>query len=83
METLTVQEAQQKLQALIENASSDQQKYCITSATGNAVLLSEETYHNLLITLEMLSTPLFLDTPPEDINDFALCETLQHSKTPL
>ena len=73
METLTAQEAQEKLAALIESASNGQFKYRITSATGNVVLLSEETYQNLLITLEMLSTPIFLENLQESASEFACC----------
>ena len=66
METFTTEEAQENLAALIQSAANDTQlKLRITSSNGNVVLLSEEAYHNLLITLEMLSTPLFLETNQE------------------
>lgn len=60
MQTLTAQEAQGKLLDLIE-ASQGQIKYRITSTEGNAVLLSEEAYESILITLEMLSTPIIYE----------------------
>jgi len=61
MDRYTVQEVQENLASLIESATSGNEKILITSVLGNAVLLSEECYKNLLITLEMLSTPLFMD----------------------
>jgi antitoxin YefM len=70
METLTTQEAQERLAALIKNASRGQSKYRITSAEGNAVLLSEEAYENILITLEMLSIPMFLENSQDSQSMF-------------
>jgi len=61
MKTVTDEEACTKLSSLIEEVSQQQSKCCITSSKGNAILLSEETYKNIMITLEMLSAPLFLD----------------------
>ena len=61
MDTLTAQEAQDKLLRLVECAAKDLQQYRITSSDGNAVLLPEETYQNLVVTLELLSTPGLLD----------------------
>lgn len=57
MDTLTAQEAQNQLPQLIECAAKDLRQYRITSTEGNAVLLPEETYQNLVVTLELLSTP--------------------------
>ncbi len=65
METLTAQEAQEKLSALIESAAHDQLKFRITSPEGNAILLSEELFENILVTLEMLSTPIFMSQEME------------------
>ena len=60
METISAQDASDKLTSLIGNAVRDKSKFLIQSPEGNGVLLSEEAYTNLMITLEMLSTPLFL-----------------------
>lgn len=66
METLTVEDAtREKLMTMIANASSEQCKYRITSTEGTVVLLSEETYENLLVTLEMLSTPILFESMQE------------------
>lgn len=61
MESYKLEEAKENLKALIERVSLDQKLCRITSDSGNAVLLSEETYDNLLITLELLSTPGLID----------------------
>lgn len=60
MDTLTAEEAQLLLKTLLANKEC---KCRITSPEGNAILISEENYDNLMITLEMLSTPLFLEKP--------------------
>lgn len=62
METLTAQEVQEQLQTLIASVTRRQCKYRITSSEGTVVMLSEESYDNLMVTLEMLSTPIFLDS---------------------
>jgi PHD/YefM family antitoxin component YafN of YafNO toxin-antitoxin module len=61
MDTLTDQEAKDKLDIMIKCAIQDQSKFLITSPEGNVVMISEEAYQNLMITLEMLSTPIFLE----------------------
>lgn len=65
METLELGIAQEKLKTLIENATMDQARYVITSEHGSVVLLSQEAYENLMVTLEMLSTPILLDNTPD------------------
>jgi antitoxin YefM len=57
MDTLTAQEIQDQLSKIMELASKENRLFRVTSPTGNVVILSEETYDNLLITLEVLSTP--------------------------
>jgi PHD/YefM family antitoxin component YafN of YafNO toxin-antitoxin module len=57
MNTLTAEEARQKLSQLIAIAQQDNTQFKITSEEGTVILLSEETYQNLLVTLELLSTP--------------------------
>lgn len=65
METVTAQEANDNLMAMLTNASKEQCKYRITSAEGTVVMLSEEQYENLLVTLEMLSTPILFNSIAE------------------
>lgn len=69
MEILTAEEAAQNLLQLMALAHQDGRQYRITSKEGTVVLLSEETYQNLIVTLELLATPglmnglKFLDNP--------------------
>lgn len=65
MEAFSAQDASEKLATLIDGAVRDQRKYLIRAPEGNAVLLSEEAYNNLMITLEMFSTPLFIEAGQE------------------
>lgn len=65
METVRVEDVQDKLKKLIVNATTNQSKYLITSDEGSVVLLSEEAYENLLVTLEMLSTPILFESMHE------------------
>lgn len=58
MKTLTSQEAKERLLSLIETALLEGARYRILAPEGNAILLSEKTYEDLMITLELLSTPL-------------------------
>lgn len=57
METLTAEEAAQNLTKLMASAHQNGHQYRITSDEGTVVLLSEETYQNLIVTLELLATP--------------------------
>lgn len=61
MDTFTVEEAVQDLPKLIALTQQDSYLMRITSEEGNVVLLSEETYHNLVVTLELLATPGLMD----------------------
>jgi len=61
MEMLTAEEAAPKLIKLISSAHQDGHQYRITSEEGTVVLLSEETYQNLIVTLELLATPGLLN----------------------
>lgn len=61
METVTDEEAKQNLLQLISYTQQNGQHIRITSEEGNVVLLSEETYHNLVVTLELLATPGLLE----------------------
>lgn len=62
MDAIPLEEAQKQLDTLIAKASKYRQQYCIETPEGNAVLLSEEAYNDILITLEVLSTPGLMDT---------------------
>jgi len=57
METVTAEEAQKNLRQLMTHAHQDGCQYKITAEEGTVVLLSEETYQNLIVTLELLATP--------------------------
>ncbi len=57
METLSVEEALESLRKLISYANKDHTHFRITSDEGTIVVLSEESYQNLVVTLEVLATP--------------------------
>ena len=61
MKTYSVQEAQEMLSQLIEQVAENRQHIRVSSSDGTVVMLPEETYDNLLITLELLSTPGLLE----------------------
>ncbi|WP_068466767.1 type II toxin-antitoxin system Phd/YefM family antitoxin [Candidatus Protochlamydia phocaeensis] len=57
MKTFTAEEAAQNLTNLITLVQEENSHFRISSEEGTAILLSEETYQNLMVTLELLSTP--------------------------
>jgi PHD/YefM family antitoxin component YafN of YafNO toxin-antitoxin module len=57
METLTAEEASKDLLKLVTLAQQDGRQFRIKTEEGTVVLLSEETYQNLIVTLELLATP--------------------------
>ncbi len=57
MKIITAEEAETDLRLLIASANQEKQHYKITSDVGSIVLLPEETYHHLIVTLELLATP--------------------------
>ena len=57
METLTAEEAAQNLNRLMASAHQEGHQYRITAQEGTVVLISEERYQNLIVTLELLATP--------------------------
>jgi len=61
MDTVAASEARDKLQEMIKEAVNNRQQYKITGDEGSVVLLPQETYDNILVTLELLSTPGLLD----------------------
>lgn len=70
MEHISAQEAKDRLIELIRAATVNGQQFCITSDAGNVVVLPEETYDNILVTLELLSTPGLM----ENISFSGCCE---------
>lgn len=61
MDTVAASEAKDKLQEMIKEAVRNRQQYKIVGNEGSVVLLPQETYDNILVTLELLSTPGLLD----------------------
>lgn len=61
MNELTAFEAKERILECFQEVLEQQQPVRITSLQGNMVLLPEETYQNILVTLEFLSTPGLLD----------------------
>lgn len=62
MDTLNAHEAQSQLMKLIEIAIQDNQQYRLISPAGAVIMMPEETYDNLMVTLELLSTPGMMET---------------------
>lgn len=73
METLTAQEAQEQLPQLIERSVNENRQYRITTPEGSMVLLPWETYENLLVTLELLSTPCLMDSLQQEQQGSSCC----------
>lgn len=61
MEIMTLQEALGSLGQIIDRSCKENKMFKITTPDSAAVVLSEETYENLLVTLEFLSTPGLLE----------------------
>ncbi|MBI4064697.1 MAG: type II toxin-antitoxin system Phd/YefM family antitoxin [Elusimicrobia bacterium] len=57
MTTLTATKAREQLFRLIERTTRRHEAFEITSRNGQAVLISEEDYEDLIETLELLSNP--------------------------
>jgi len=62
MDTLEAHEAQDQLVDLIERAVQDNQQYRLIGPSGAVIMMPEETYDNLIVTLELLSTPGMMET---------------------
>ena len=62
MDRISAQEAKDRLVELIQDSTNDGKQFCITSDVGNVIVLPEETYENILVTLELLSTPGLMDS---------------------
>jgi PHD/YefM family antitoxin component YafN of YafNO toxin-antitoxin module len=61
METISLLEAIDSLPEILERLNHDNHKLRITDGVNNAIMISEETYDSLLVTLEFLSTPGLFD----------------------
>lgn len=61
MDTVSDSEAKDKLQEMIREVVNNRQQFQIISEEGTVVMLPKETYDNILVTLELLSTPGLLD----------------------
>jgi len=61
MENLSAIEAKEQLFELIHDSTTQGKQYTITSEAGSVVVLPQETYDNIVVTLELLSTPGLLD----------------------
>lgn len=61
MESISFDEAAQKLPEIATKARDEGCHFLLTSDEGNMVLLSEETYQNIVVTLELLTTPGLLN----------------------
>lgn len=61
METISAEEAKNRLVELISTMTKERTRYKVTTEEGTIILLPEETYENILVTLEVLSTPGLLD----------------------
>lgn len=81
MDKISIHEAKDRLAKLIEVATNEGKQFCITSDAGNVVVLPEETYENILVTLELLSTPGLMDNLKfnDDYESEALIEQMPHA----
>ena len=68
METVTGPELAQQLTELLNKCVKEQQKYRVTTDEGNAVIMSEENFDQLMLTLEWLATTSFIPSNPEDLD---------------
>ncbi len=61
MESISTEQASQSLNELIKKINQENKPYKITTGDEAVIVLGEEMYDNLLVTLEFLSTPGLLD----------------------
>lgn len=62
MESFDIKDVEERLQEVIEWAVKNSLHIRIDSEKGSVVLLPAETYDNLIVTLELLSTPGLMDS---------------------
>lgn len=75
METLTATDARSHWFELLKGIAKGHRVYRIKSKEGDAVLLSEEDYENLVETLELLSVPGMLKSIKEAKKDIKAGKT--------
>ena len=61
METLSADELKNQIFEVISRSTKELQQFRVTSSEGTVVLLPEEMYDRLVVTLELLSTPGLLE----------------------
>lgn len=61
METISSDDLKVQISDVIRRATEDLQQFRITSPEGSVVLLPQEMYDRLVVTLELLSTPGLLE----------------------
>ncbi|KAF3363319.1 Uncharacterized protein PHSC3_000073 [Chlamydiales bacterium STE3] len=61
METISADKVGDQITDVISRATKDLKQFRITSSEGAVVLLPEEMYDRLVVTLELLSTPGLLE----------------------
>lgn len=61
MDTVSIEEASGSLRELISKINQDQTPCRITDDSQTVIVFPEQKYHDLLLTLEFLSTPGLLE----------------------
>lgn len=61
MDTYTASEATCQINELLEKVLIDRRHCRVVSGHGTAIVMPEDTYQNLVVTLELLSTPGLLE----------------------
>ncbi len=70
MDTFTTEEAKNKIDQLVKKAVTNRQNCRITSSEGEtAVIMSEEAFHDITVTLELLSTFVAMEDSKVDLED--------------
>ncbi len=62
MDTYSTLEAKCQMNELLEKVLKDRRHCRITSDEGTVMVMPEETYQNLVVTLELLSTPGLMES---------------------
>lgn len=62
MDTYSTQEATCQLKELLEKVLVERRHCRVTSEGGTVVVMPEDTYNNLSLTLELLSTPGLMES---------------------
>jgi antitoxin YefM len=75
MKTFTATEARRELFTLLKRSVRRHEQFRITHKEGDAVLLSQEDFENLLETLELLATPGLLKSIRRARREIAQGET--------